>query len=60
MVMNVFSVVWRPLYCYSNARWNEKQIKEAGSRHREDVWLVAIELSAVFTLNETTYSTAAY
>lgn len=43
-----------------HARQNEKQIKEAGNRHREDVWLLAIELSALFTPNETTFSTAAY
>lgn len=38
-----------------HARQNEKQIKEAGNRHREDVWLLAIELSALFTPNETTF-----
>lgn len=43
-----------------HARRNEKQIIEAGNRHREDVWLLAIELSALFTPNETTFSTAAY
>lgn len=43
-----------------HARQNEKQIKEAGNQHRKDVWLLAIELSALFTPNETTFSTAAY
>lgn len=50
----------KPPVLQQHARQNEKQIKEAGNRHREDVWLLAIELSALFTPNETTFSTAAY
>lgn len=58
--MNVFSFSWSPSVLLQHARQNEKQIKEAGRQHREDVWLLAIELSALFTPNETTFSTAAY
>lgn len=72
LARSITLVCWRPdgdeclsLFVKSpvllqHARQNEKQIKEAGNRHREDVWLLAIELSALFTPNETTFSTAAY
>lgn len=72
LARSVTLVCWRPdgdecLFLFvkypvllQHARQNEKQIKEAGNRHREDVWLLAIELSALFTPNETTFSTAAY
>lgn len=72
LARSITPVCWRPdgdecLFLFvkspvllQHARQNEKQIKEAGNRHREDVWLLAIELSALFTPNETTFSTAAY
>lgn len=60
MVMNVSCFFVKSPVLLQHARQNEKQIKEAGNWHREDVWLLAIELSALFTPNETTFSTAAY
>lgn len=72
LARSITSVCWRPdgdecLFLFvkspallQHARQNEKQIKEAGNQHRKDVWLLAIELSALFTPNETTFSTAAY